>query len=605
MRFVILGLCCSIGLLSMIPLGQPTTQPAQQAQTYFLEQLTQLRQALDQLQEALQQKDQANSAATYQQVRRYFKRAETLLAYLSPQLYERTLNESPLLKPKPYVANKEIHEPRGLQVLDETLFAPSPDWNSAQTLTHELQTHLRDLQVQLSTTVLHDALIIHAIKEELLRSFTLGVSGFDTPGSGAAIHDLQAVLEGISQLLTAYDGRFESSHLQTIQTLIQSVQYTTFEDFDRYGYLVEQLIPMLEHLEAIRESAHLASKEELQQLPTPLNSRFTNLFQKDLLHTTYYAQLPTQEVTDARVALGKRLFNDPFLSKSLKTSCSTCHRSEAAFTDQLARSQNGDGSATTQRNAPSLNYAVLAGAYFYDLRAHGLHHQFDHVIHDTKEFNTNYPTLIKKLNHHQDYLTAFQAAYPSYPTAINTATINHALKCYLVRLPSFDAPFDRWVQQKKTDIPQEVRQGFNLFMGKAQCGTCHFPPTFSGLVPPAYVDSESEVLGVLVDEQYDQPVLDPDLGRMHNGIIKDRFAFFKHSFKTVSIRNVAQTAPYMHNGSIQTLEQVVEFYNRGGGAGMGLELPYQTLSAEPLDLSATEKAALVAFMKTLSDAAYQ
>ena len=172
-------------------------------------------------------------------------------------------------------------------------------------------------------------------------------------------------------------------------------------------------------------------------------------------------------------------------------------------------------------------------------------------------------------------------------------------------LAQFDSPFDQWVQQKETAIPTAVRQGVNLFMGKAQCGTCHFPPTFSGLVPPHYQESESEVLGILTNENFEEPILDDDLGRKNNGIIKDHFDFFERSFKTVSIRNVALTAPYMHNGSIQSLEKVIEFYDLGGGGGMGLSVAHQTLPVEALELSAEEKQALVAFMKALTDAAYQ
>jgi cytochrome c peroxidase len=138
-------------------------------------------------------------------------------------------------------------------------------------------------------------------------------------------------------------------------------------------------------------------------------------------------------------------------------------------------------------------------------------------------------------------------------------------------------------------------------MGKAACGTCHFAPTFNGTVPPGYSESESEVLGVPSVNTTDNPPIDPDLGRLGNRHPRDEAEIYRHSFKTVTVRNVTLTAPYMHNGVYNTLEEVVDFYNRGGGAGMGMDLPFQTLPFSELNLNEGEVADLVAFMETLTD----
>lgn len=609
MKYAFLSLVLLLSVVAMIPApaSQATTsKPALAAKAHLKQQLQELDEELLQLTTALKQNDWRAAQKHYAIGRTYFKQVEFLIAYLDPHLYQYKLNESPLLKPKPMVANKEVHKPIGWQVLDEALYAEKQvAVDEALALVQTLRQDLQDFATSLHGLRFYDALIIHSIKEELIRAFTLGITGFDTPASEHAMTDFKAVHDGIKQFLDLYTSRFPEKELQALIQHLRAIEYVDFDAFDRYTYLVAQLIPMLECLENIRTTTHLESKEELQQVPLPVNSSFTNPFSADFLRAAYYVQLPPEEITPTRIDLGKQLFNDPLLSSSLKTACATCHNSKHAFTDQLARSQNGDQTATTLRNSPSLNYAVYSGAYFYDLRAHELQNQFDHVIHDTKEFNTNYAAIIKKLEEKETYKHQFKGAYQSYPKPINVASINHALKCYLASLPSFTAPFDLWVQQKEQAIPAEVRQGFNLFMGKAQCATCHFPPTFSGLVPPAYVDSESEVLGVLVDENYEQPVLDSDRGRIANGIVKDNFDFFEASFKTVSIRNIALTAPYMHNGAIKSLEKVVEFYNLGGGAGMGLSLPHQTLPAAPLNLTTAEKQALIAFMKALTDKDYE
>lgn len=604
-----------VALFSLVSMTAEINQHSAKANTHvspaalktkqaFLSQLQQLSNELEHFIQALAAKDITTAKKAYLKARKPFKQAEFLIAYLDPQSYEKSINESPLLKPEPKVANKEIHYPKGFQRIDELLFEEATDFNALLKMGKQLKADIQTLNGSLQSIRFYDAIIIHAIKEQLIRSFTLGISGFDTPSSDNSMTDFKQVNQGIVRILGFYKERFPSELLAKINQHFDNIDYQSFEDFDRYRYLVEQLIPILECLEDIRVEANLESKEELNRAPLPINSSFTNLFQADFFNPSYYTNIPSKEATEERIALGKQLFNDPILSDNLQTSCATCHNEQKAFTDELPKSMNGDKSQTTSRNSPSLNYSVYASAYFLDLRAHDLKNQFDHVIHNEKEFNTNYGAIIKKLSTNANYRKAFQKNYAQYPNTISSSSINHALKSYLMSLPRFDSQFDQFVQSKQTDIPKEIRQGFNLFMGKAQCATCHFPPTFSGLVPPSYMDSESEVLGVLVDENYDRPVLDSDLGRQANGVIKDNFDFFEHSFKTVSIRNAARTAPYMHNGSIKSLEKVIEFYDLGGGLGMGLELPHQTLPEDQLDLTDNEKSALIAFIESLTDSAY-
>jgi len=148
--------------------------------------------------------------------------------------------------------------------------------------------------------------------------------------------------------------------------------------------------------------------------------------------------------------------------------------------------------------------------------------------------------------------------------------------------------------QENTFTPQE-KLGMNLFMGKALCATCHFMPLTNGTVPPFFSETEKEVIGV--PKTAANKKLDDDTGFyfMYEEPIQ------KGMFKTPTVRNVAITAPYMHNGVYENLEQVVDFYNQGGGAGLGFDLPHQTLPFDNLKLTKEEEQALVAFMKTLTD----
>jgi cytochrome c peroxidase len=132
-------------------------------------------------------------------------------------------------------------------------------------------------------------------------------------------------------------------------------------------------------------------------------------------------------------------------------------------------------------------------------------------------------------------------------------------------------------------------------MGKGRCGTCHYMPLFNGNFPPLYSRTEAEVIGV--PGAAGSGVVDKDDGQY--GVL--HAPFLRHAFKTPTLRNVARTAPYMHNGVFATLEQVVDFYDDGGGMGEGEKIENQTLPGDSLHLAPVEKRALISFMKSLDD----
>jgi cytochrome c peroxidase len=141
-------------------------------------------------------------------------------------------------------------------------------------------------------------------------------------------------------------------------------------------------------------------------------------------------------------------------------------------------------------------------------------------------------------------------------------------------------------------ITAEERRGFNLFMGKAGCGSCHFAPLFGGIAPPLYIASDVEVIGTPAAPNSTR--FDADSGR---GAIDHRADHIR-AFKVPSLRNVAITAPYMHNGTFLTLRQVMDFYEGGGAHG---RLPNQTLATDSLHLTPSERDAVIAFLQTLTD----
>jgi cytochrome c peroxidase len=180
---------------------------------------------------------------------------------------------------------------------------------------------------------------------------------------------------------------------------------------------------------------------------------------------------------------------------------------------------------------------------------------------------------------------------------ITEYTIANALASYIRSLVRLNSRFDAYMRGNDKMLSANERSGFNLFMGKARCGTCHFLPLFNGLIPPFFTETESEVLGVPQTNDKRNARLDPDEGKF----TLTKSVVHKMAFKTPTLRNIALTAPYMHNGVFKTLADVVNFYNDGGGKGLGIAPPYQTLPLDKLNLSLAEKQQLIAFMKSLTD----
>ncbi|MNQ44125.1 Cytochrome c551 peroxidase precursor [compost metagenome] len=295
--------------------------------------------------------------------------------------------------------------------------------------------------------------------------------------------------------------------------------------------------------------------------------------------------------------MGEKLFYDKSLSKNNDRSCATCHHPEKAFTDGLKTNVSLTGS-NLARNTPTLTYASLQNAQFWDMRQIDLEKQSIDVIQNKDEMHGSMENIHTKILLDKDYIKLFQKAYPK-TLKTETWQIQNAIASYVRSLNSFDSRFDLYMRGKKNTLNNQEIEGMNLFMGKAKCATCHFTPLFNGTVPPSYSKTEHEVIGTPNEESGKK--LSPDLGRYQYNKMSQLIG----AFKTPTVRNVAVTAPYMHNGVFKTLEEVVSFYNKGGGKGLGYAVENQTLPFDKLNLTVKEEQALVAFMKTLTDKKYQ
>ena len=543
-----------------------------------------------------------------------FKKIEYHLEYNDPTAIKQWMNGAPLPTLEKKVTEIRVIEPQGLQTLDELVFSNNPREELEAILT-KLETlkkryiNIKKYQASVPTTHRH---VFEAVRRQLLRVFTLGVTGFDTPGSVNAMPEAMVSILAITDAMDAYYPVINQNDPKLASQLGGLLRETSaylaahydFDSFDRLYFLRQYINPLYSLTYKAHKATGIETASEAEYgILKPINYEAENIFDKDFLNVNYFSNIDLKgEHIPKRIALGKTLFFDPILSSDIQSSCASCHQPEKAFTDGLPKSVVSNGQKTVKRNSPSVINSVFSERYFYDMRQEKLSQQIKHVVLDTLEFATSFSEILNKLKKSDEYVQLFEEAYPDFPQyAVSPHSLTDALATYVASLHFFNSPVDQYIRGEKEDLDSAVKRGFNLFMGKAACGTCHFAPNFNGMIPPLYTETESEVLGVPITPDTINVTIDPDLGRLGSKRPQDEVEFYRHSFKTVTVRNIDRTAPYMHNGVYKTLEQVVDFYNRGGGAGMGMDLPYQTLPFSELNLTAQEQADIVAFMEALND----
>ncbi len=495
---------------------------------------------------------------------------------------------------EPYM---EYQSPIGLQVMEGSLFEKDP-WRAKQKLLDEtevLLTTAKGFSSFLYGRTLRDDEILESLRLELIRLMTLGITGYDAPQLKTSIGEAREALRSIKENLAPYLQQKPSQSsrqtaLQLDRCLALLVSSKSFDDFDRLQFLTEAALPLQESLGAfIKECG-------LQKAAQPvLNYSAPNIFSKGAVNAS---ALNGVAGDSALIALGKELFSEKKLSGNDKRNCASCHQPARFFTDGLDKSPAFNGHDKVRRNAPSLLYAAYQRGQFWDARSNNLEEQIQQVLQSGTEMNAGTIDFKKALTNDSIYQRLMKAVFPqSQDSLYSVGTVAKAIAAYETSLPVMTSAFDDYMAGNKAALSAKQTQGFNLFMGKAQCGTCHFAPLFNSLLPPLYNRTELESLGLTATANFKKPVADKDEGRFEYFPIE----FYKGIFKTPTVRNSAKTAPYMHNGAFKTLPEVIEFYNRGGGRGLGLDVPRQTLSEKVLQLTAKEKAALIDFLESLTD----
>ena len=307
---------------------------------------------------------------------------------------------------------------------------------------------------------------------------------------------------------------------------------------------------------------------------------------------------PNNPTTTAGLEIGRRLFFDPILSADSTISCATCHEPQRAFADGNAIAV-GLGGRLGRRNSPGLaNVGYLHQTLFWDGRAENLEAQALHPIADQNEMGGNWPTVISKLRRHPYYKDAFLRAFAlEEPRQLNPDHVGKALAQFQRSLISADSKYDK-VQQGEAvyavgeelgaaiffDLGDEPESKWFQRIPTGECAHCHAAPHFTN----------QRFFNNGLDEVYDlAEYVDKGRGGVTGNVFQNGL------FKVPSLRNVALTGPYMHDGRMTTLAEVVEHYNQGGHYA-----EHRSPNVFPLGLNKTQKAALVAFLHTLTDTSF-
>ncbi len=566
---------------------------------------------LDSLAAAVERLDSAVAAGRGEQrafadARTAYKRVEFLVELYTPAAAKQ-VNGPALPRVAEDDPTRTVIPPEGFQVIEELVF-PAPDPASREEALGEvrvLAANLRRVREYAAVTRFTDGNVWDAMRQEVARVVVLGVSGFDSPVAQRSVPEAAAAIRALRAALAPYRADLRRAAPAAWERLDGGLgraaayldAHPDFDSFDRLAFVTEHANPV---------SAALLDAQRELAIPLPAERRAwraaaATLFDRDAVDPQFFAPSDAPRPGREQVELGRLLFFDPVLSGGGERSCATCHQPERAFTDGRARSLPLDArGAATIRNAPTVVNAGLQGAAFADLRAAFLEDQVTDVVSSPAEMHGELDRAAAALRRSPEYAARFARAFGGDAAgAVSGAGVRAAVAAYVRSLGALDSRFDRYVRGERAALSEPEKRGFNLFMGRAKCGTCHFAPLFNGTVPPAYTDTESEVLGVPARAVVRGAVVDPDPGRFRTHGIP----LHRHAFKTPTVRNAELSAPYMHNGVYRTLEEVVDFYDRGGGAGIGIDLPNQTLPPDPLELAAREKADLVAFMKALTDTA--
>lgn len=460
---------------------------------------------------------------------------------------------------------------------------------SADSITDELKTH-------------HHFYLCNRLF--LLNLASIYTTGFECPNPEQVVPELSFMLKEIQTNYNSFNKSFPDTKL-SLEYLSLYDEAITFVDaqpqdyskFDHFTFIEKYINSLYAQNQKMILQYKIVSKSLVDY---SLNKNCETIFNKTLYNGQnpkgIFLRVKDEAVLSEIDKVGKLLFYDPIVSGNNERSCVSCHNPQAYFADTIKQTSfQYNHKDFLPRNSPSLlnvqyNHLIMA-----DGKHISLQDQTKAVINNPIEMGSSEKDVLGKVLSCPDYKKAFEKLLKHTPQE-KEITIDHivsAITFYYSKFSSSYSPFDH-AMNGTGDVDASVKNGFNIFMSKAQCATCHFVPQFNGVKPP-FVSSEFEVLGVPKDTSFIE--LSSDKGRFEINPATETL----NAFRTGSIRNSEFTKPYMHNGAFQSLSQVIDFYDAGGGQGRGLKVDNQTLSSDSLHLTKDEKLDLIKFISSLNE----
>jgi cytochrome c peroxidase len=601
----VLTLVCGSFMLLLLAAwlqGPAPFKGKEEVRRYILNELTALNKCLDGSLNASHDLHQLRKL--YHTARKHYKRVEFFVEYCSTREAKYLINGPLVPKYDPELGG-EVHYPNGFQRIEELLFDDSQSLTALRQEYGQLKSAIEALRIYYSSLDLPDHLVLEMCQLQLFRIVTANLNGYDATITFANVQEAGWNLEGIANVIESYASliKDKKSDLTSFNLLKDKIgnamrylqENPSYDQFDRLYFITRYIQPLYEEMIVFHNACGLPWDDRKMAL----DLREKGMFDRRSFNLRYFSMYYDDTLRHAEQAtLGKMLFFDPVLSGNNQRSCASCHNPSMAFTDGKVKSKAMDGITELERNAPTLLNVVFQRAFFYDGRAYQLEQQISDVLHNREEMQSSLEEAVERLKMSSEYKRLFREAFMgSSDTAISAYAIQKAITEYEKELVTFNSRFDKYLHGNYGSMNSREVNGYNIFAGKALCGSCHFMPLFNGTVPPLYSDTEFEVLGTPATA--DNKNIDEDPGRFRLTQVEEQM----RAFKTPTLRNISMTAPYMHNGVYETLEAVLEFYHKGGGAGLGMKTSNQTLPFDSLQLSATEKEDILLFLRTLTDSA--
>jgi cysteine-rich repeat protein len=552
-----------------------TLTPPETTDSIFVTQVTEMRDAALLVKEAAQ----ANNLAQAQQNWRVLWQRSIKVRYPIEQL-----SLSQAIDPASFIrlfSPIGLHENPGLpgvHGVEGLLFGRTPDVAAVPDLidamVEELDSILDDPPTISEEIVFRSMLTAYRLPIELFAASETPLAGPDEDAFRNVFISLSGYLDLIPNLLA------DAPDLQAaVDALGQSVSL----DADALPALISASVTLSQNLAQTAQdqglSVGVTPQDDFSQLTIP--RQFGDNF--------------TLAANSAAISLGKDLFFDPILSSPRNDrSCSSCHHPDKNFTDNRAKGLGLDG-LDLPRATPTIFNAALQVGSFWDARVNDLPDQALRPIEAAQEMGTDLNAALAAVAAIPEYVARFDLVFADGITANNMglaiATWESSQTLLLL-----NSPVDQFLAGDLNALDASQQRGSLLYWGKARCGNCHIAPIYGGTRALDFSQTDLRVVGVPQDAA--GTILDPDLGK---GALPGESAIDNGAFKVPILRNLTQTAPYMHNGVFATLDQVIDFYNAGGGPGLNLSVPNADPRMIKLNLTPAEKADLKAFLEALTD----